>query len=88
LATWPSDNKGNAGFHWAYGNSALAPCEIKSCATFSTGLLKGISRIKKLMDNALLKTFLIYNGQPFQRSDKTAIFYFRDAALKILRPPL
>jgi hypothetical protein len=66
------------------GREILA-MEIKSCATFNTGLLKGISRIKKLMDNTFLKTFLIYNGHPFQRSDKTEILYFRDSAEKILR---
>ena len=69
------------------GREILA-MEIKSCATFNTGLLKGISRIKKLMDNAFLKTFLIYNGQPFQRSDGTSALHFRDAALKILRQTL
>lgn len=69
------------------GRNILA-MEIKSCSTFSTGLLKGIFRIKKLMDNAFLKTFLIYNGKPFERSDGISALHFRDAAQNILRPSL
>jgi predicted AAA+ superfamily ATPase len=53
--------------------------EIKSCATFHKGLLKGISRIKKLIDPKFLKTFLVYNGQSFKWSDGTEMLYFREA---------
>jgi predicted AAA+ superfamily ATPase len=57
--------------------------EIKSCATFNQNLLKGISRIKKLAAPNLPKTFLVYNGQPFQCSDGTAAFNFQDGVKKI-----
>ena len=60
------------------GREILA-VEIKSCATFHKGLLKGISRIKKLVDPNFLKTFLVYNGVPFKCSDGTAALYFREA---------
>jgi predicted AAA+ superfamily ATPase len=53
--------------------------EIKSCATFHKGLLKGISRIKKLIDPKFLKTFLVYNGQSFKWSDGTEMLFFREA---------
>jgi len=60
------------------GREILA-VEIKACATFHKGLLKGISRIKKLADSNFLKTFLVYNGVPFKFSDGTAALYFREA---------
>ncbi|MFZ9920430.1 MAG: ATP-binding protein [Terrimicrobiaceae bacterium] len=57
--------------------------EIKSCSTFHKALLKGISRIKKLIDPHFLKTFLVYNGLPFQCSDGTVALPFRDATKNI-----
>lgn len=60
------------------GREILA-VEIKACATFHKGLLKGISRIKKLADPNFLKTFLVYNGVPFKCSDGTAALHFREA---------
>lgn len=73
------DSNGNeVDLVWQDGR-ALAAAEIKSTSTFSSSLLKGLARFRKVVPR-FARGAVIYSGDSLDLSDGTAVRNFRDAA--------
>ncbi len=69
------DSNGNeVDLVWKEG-SVLAAAEIKSSTTFSTSLLTGLRRFRKIVP-AFARSYLIYSGNPQELSDGTNVRHF------------
>lgn len=78
------DSNGNeVDLVWREGG-ALVAAEIKSAATFSAGLLKGLRRFRNLAPT-FARGLLVYDGDSREMSDGTLARNFREAASEVVR---
>jgi len=80
------DSKGNEVDLVAQTGRSVSAIEIKSAATFSTSMLKGLHRFQKLSE-AVQSAFLVYNGSHYRMSDGTEALPFKESARALLEKP-
>ena len=71
------DNHGNEVDLIAKHGRQIIAAEIKSAATFKTAMLKGLMRFNDIATSKP-RSYLIYNGDPFQLSNGTQVCHYSD----------